>query len=47
MSFSSGSITCKRFFVGGQAVPRVDEAFLERLAAGAVGADGIRTADQT
>ncbi|NLX12397.1 MAG: hypothetical protein GXY44_01920 [Phycisphaerales bacterium] len=47
MSFSSGSITCKRFFVGGQAVARVDEALLEQLAAGAVGADGIRTADMT
>ncbi len=47
MSFTSGSITCKRFFVGGQAIKSVDEALLERLATGAIGADGIRTADQT
>jgi len=47
MAFDSGSITFKRFFVQGQGPKQVDEALLEKLAAKAVGADSIQTADHS
>jgi len=47
MSFSSGTITFKRFFVNGAGVARVDEALLEQLKGRAMGTGSVRTADQT
>ena len=47
MGFASGSITFKRFFVSGSAYKRVDDALLEKLAARAIGADSVQTADRT
>ncbi len=47
MAFASGSITFKRFFINGPGQPRVDEPLLEQLAARAIGADSVRTADKT
>ena len=47
MAFASGSITFKRFFVQGGSYDRVDKALLAKLAARAIGADSLRTGDQT
>lgn len=45
MAFDRGSITFRRFFVRGRAPRRVEEELLRQLAARAIGADSIRTAD--
>lgn len=47
MAFDSGSITLKRFFVSGRSPKQVDEALLGQLAAKAIGADSIQTADHS
>ncbi len=47
MGFASGAISFKRFFVDGQAPQRVEESLIEQLAARAMGADSLRTADKT
>jgi len=46
MGFASGAVTFKRFFVQGPGIDRVDESFLEKLAAHAIDADSVQTADQ-
>ncbi len=47
MAFDGGSITFKRFFVQGQGPRQVDEGLLKQLAAKAIGADSIQTADHS
>src|SRR5687768_10262734 len=47
MSFSSGTITFKRFFVNGPSYARVDEALLEQVQSRAMGANSLRTSDKT
>lgn len=47
MAFAGGVITLKRFCVLGAGFAQVDEALLKRVAAKAMGADNIRTADKT
>jgi hypothetical protein len=47
MAFDSGSVTFKRFFVVGEAYPRVDEEMLERVRARAIDVDSTQTADYT
>jgi len=46
MGFASGAVTFKRFFVQGRGIDRVAESFLEKLAACAIDADSVQTADQ-
>ncbi len=47
MAFDRGSFSFKRFFVSGRSPQRVDEALLGQLAAKAIGADSIQTADHS
>lgn len=47
MAFDSGSISFKRFFVSGRSPQRVEETLLGQLAAKAIGADSIQTADHS
>jgi hypothetical protein len=47
MGFASGSVSFKRFFVDGQGEAQVDQSLLDKLSSKAMGADSIRTADQT
>jgi len=47
MGLASGPVTFKRFFVQGSGTDHVDESLLDLLAAHAINADSVRTADQT
>ena len=47
MAFAGGAVTFKRFAVQGGLLDRVDDELLERLAAYAIDADSIQTADRT
>ena len=47
MGFASGSVTFKRFFVGGQGTKQVDESLLEALSKHAIGRDSMVEPDRT
>ncbi len=47
MGFAGGSVSFKRFFVDGKSYAQADQPLLDKLSARAMGADSIRTADQT
>lgn len=47
MGFSSGAVTLKRFFVQGALLDKVDESFLEQLAAHTIGQNEEESTDKT